>query len=326
MSKNVSAPIRQHGAALLSAMLTVTLVATFAAAALWQQYRSIEVEASERARVQVAWLLAGALDWSRLFLRIDGQNPKTNTMDHLGEPWATPFPESRLSTFLAADQNNTGGMTAEEQVDVFLSGQVTDAQSFLNIYNLVDAGKKSKVDYDAFVKLFQLLKLPVVELDDFVSRQIDARDTKPANGNAPLMPQRVRQLTWLGLSPATLKQLTPYITLVDSRTPVNINTASAEVIFASVPNLQLAEAKLLVFSRQSKPFGTLADASLAVTNLGQLNPNEHSVVTNYFQIMGRIRLEQTVVEVQSLVHRGNIGFITTKWRERSIVASPEPTT
>ena len=44
-------PSLQHGAALLSAMLTVTLVATFAAAALWQQYRSIEVEKAERGRV-----------------------------------------------------------------------------------------------------------------------------------------------------------------------------------------------------------------------------------------------------------------------------------
>ena len=32
------------------AMLTVTLVATFAAAAMWQQWRAIEVETAERAR------------------------------------------------------------------------------------------------------------------------------------------------------------------------------------------------------------------------------------------------------------------------------------
>ena len=45
--------MRNHrGAALLAAMLTVTLVATLAATALWQQWRSVEVEAAERARVQ----------------------------------------------------------------------------------------------------------------------------------------------------------------------------------------------------------------------------------------------------------------------------------
>ena len=40
----------QHGAALLAAMLTVTLVASIAAAALWQQWRSVEVEAADRGR------------------------------------------------------------------------------------------------------------------------------------------------------------------------------------------------------------------------------------------------------------------------------------
>ena len=42
---------RQAGVALLTAMLTVTLVATFAAAAMWQQWRGVEVEAAERAHV-----------------------------------------------------------------------------------------------------------------------------------------------------------------------------------------------------------------------------------------------------------------------------------
>ena len=42
---------RARGAALLAAMLTVTLVATFAAAAMWQQWRAVEVETAERGRV-----------------------------------------------------------------------------------------------------------------------------------------------------------------------------------------------------------------------------------------------------------------------------------
>jgi len=65
---------RARGAALLAAMLTVTLVATFAAAAMWQQWRAVEVETAERGRVQSAWILIGALDWSRLILREDGRS------------------------------------------------------------------------------------------------------------------------------------------------------------------------------------------------------------------------------------------------------------
>src|ERR1700712_5478107 len=95
---------RQHGAALLAAMLTVTLVATLAAGAMWQQWRGAEVEAAHRSRVQSSWILAGVLDWARLILREDFQ---AGNIDHLAEPWAVPLQEARLSTFLAADPNNT---------------------------------------------------------------------------------------------------------------------------------------------------------------------------------------------------------------------------
>ena len=86
-------------------MLTVTLVATFAASALWQQWRGVEVETAERARVQSAWILIGALDWSRLILIEDYNAGGAAGADHLAEPWSVPLEEARLSTFLAADRN-----------------------------------------------------------------------------------------------------------------------------------------------------------------------------------------------------------------------------
>ena len=311
---------KTFGAALLSAMLTVTLVATFAAAALWQQWRSVEVEIAERGRVQVAWLLVGALDWSRLILRIDG---RAATTDHLAEPWAVALEESRLSTFLAADKNNTGGLTAEEQVDAFLSGGMVDAQSKLNMFNLIDAGQISTVHLAAFKKLFEHLNLPVTELDSFVLQLKDAMSAN-APTTAPLMPQRVRQLTWLGLKPATLARLLPYITWLPEITTVNINTADAEVIYAIVPGLELADAKRTVSSRDSAHFTSIADAATKVPALaGKLTETQHSVATRFFEVSGRIRLEQTVVEERSLVQRDAQSNVKTLWRERAVVAAAD---
>ena len=266
-------------------------------------------------------MLVGALDWSRLILRIDG---RAGTTDHLAEPWAVALQESRLSTFLAADKNNTGGMTAEESVDAFLSGQMVDAQSHLNVYNLVDAGKVSPPDLAAFTKLFTLLDLPLTELDTLVTNYKSAADITAVNGAAPLMPQRVRQLTWLGLRTSTVAKLMPYITLLPERTTVNLNTAPAEVIYATVPTLQLADAKLAVTTRERAHFATITDATKAVPAMGQLKAEQHSVATRFFEVLGRIRLEQTVVEEQSLVQRDNFGNVRTLWRERAVVASPEP--
>jgi general secretion pathway protein K len=313
---------QQVGAALLSAMLTVTLVATFAAAALWQQWRSVEVEIAERARVQVAWLLVGALDWSRLILRIDG---RAGTTDHLAEPWAVALQESRLSTFLAADKNNTGGMTAEEQVDAFLSGSMVDAQSKLNVFNLIDNNEVSKPDLAAFKKLFTHFNLPENELEGFVANLRAALDTKAPTTTA-LMPQRVRQLTWLGLSAPSVTKLAPYITMLPERTLVNINTAPAEVLYASVPGLELADAKLAVTTRERAHFPSLAEAATSVPALkDKLKDIQHSVSTRFFEVSGRLRLEQTVVEELSLVQRDQSGNVKTLWRERAVVAAPEKT-
>lgn len=179
----------------MSAMLTVTLVATFAAAALWQQWRSVEVEIAERGRVQVAWLLIGSLDWSRLILRIDGNETKPNEppTDNLTEAWSVPLEESRLSTFLAADKNNTGGLTAEEQVDAFLSGSMVDAQSKLNVLNLIANGQVSLLDFAAFDKLFTHLNLQNTELQSFVAN-LQATINPQGPPTSALLPKRVSQL------------------------------------------------------------------------------------------------------------------------------------
>lgn len=87
----------QQGAALLLAMMTVVLVATLASAMLWQQWRTISVETAERQGQQAHWLLVGAHDWSRVVMREDALGSST---DHLGEPWAVPLREARLSPSL----------------------------------------------------------------------------------------------------------------------------------------------------------------------------------------------------------------------------------
>ncbi|MBQ1762023.1 MAG: general secretion pathway protein GspK, partial [Aquincola sp.] len=53
---------RQRGAALLLAMIVLTLVATLAAGMVYQQDRAIRVEAAERAHEQTAHVAQGALE------------------------------------------------------------------------------------------------------------------------------------------------------------------------------------------------------------------------------------------------------------------------
>ena len=78
---------RQRGAALLLALLIMTLVATLAAGMVWLQWRGIEVETAERARTQAEWLLNASLDWGNLILKSQIRNGQIE--DDLTQPWAT---------------------------------------------------------------------------------------------------------------------------------------------------------------------------------------------------------------------------------------------
>jgi general secretion pathway protein K len=311
--------IRQRGAALLLAMLTVTLVASFAAAAAWQQWRAVEVETAERARVQSGWILVGALDWARLILREDA---RSGGIDHLAEPWAVPLQEARLSSFLAADKNNTELSPDDQNAELFLSGQVADMQARLNVTNLIEGGKVSEPALRSWAKLFDLFNLDQRELLGMVENlrlATDGADT----ANTPLQPQRVDQLVWLGLPATSLEVLRPFITLLPSRTSVNLNTAPAEVLYASIPTLELAGARAMVQQRSTQHFRTLTEAGQAVpTVASQISDGQHSVASNYFEVRGRLRLNATVVQERSLVQRTGLD-VKTLWRERATLAKFE---
>ncbi|WP_431511707.1 type II secretion system minor pseudopilin GspK [Variovorax sp. DAIF25] len=316
---------RQAGAALLAAMLTVTLVATFAAAALWQQWRASEVESAERARVQAAWVLVGALDWSRLILREDG---RAGGSDNLAEPWAVPLEEARLTSFLAADKNVSSDQL-EGLPDAFLSGRIVDAQSKLNVLSLVNAGKPVPAALAAFTKLFGLLNLPGAELNAMtaslartLATTTDASAGAPADdgASAPLMPQEVSQLVWLGLSPSTAAALEPYVTVLPIRTPINVNTASAEVLAASLPRLTIADARQLVERRTRSYFKDIAAANAGLPDGILFNAEQHSVGTQFFEVYGRLRIDRTWVDERSLLQRDGV-TVKTIWRTRGTGAT-----
>lgn len=303
---------RQTGAALLAAMMTVSLVATFAAAALWQQWRSVEVEAADRTRIQSGWILTGALDWARLILRED-----RSAADHLGEPWAVPLQEARLSTFLAADQNNN--TESGDADNVFLSGDMTDMQSRLNVMNLAQPGAGREPWLEAFRRLFEALGLPQQQLARLAENLRFAGDISADNLNAaraPLTPRTVEQLVWLGLSPQVVALLEPHVALLpESNTRVNLNTASAEVIYAAIGKISLADAQRLVAERERQHFRTLADVKALLPEDAVASDTTVGVVTSFFLVRGRLRIDHIVIEEHSLVQR-KAGQVTTLSRER----------
>ena len=320
----------QSGAALLMAMITVALVATLAAGALWRQWRGVEVERAERARAQSDWLLTGALDWGRLILKGDWNEDlnKGQIVDDLTEPWAVPLAEARLSTFLAAGESS-------EAIDreAFVSGQISDLQARLNVMNLVAGnGEQQLAALARFGRLFEQLGLPSHELGALqraLARARQAAAGTPADGgDAPLLPARFDQLAWLGLAPRTLALLRPYVTVLplagSQATPVNLNTASAEVIYAAVPELDRAQAERLVALRTQNRLTTPGQAASEL-GVGQLSLDWASVNSSFFEIRGRLRLDDVALEEVAVVQRATDvrgRYVRTLWRARSALTVP----
>lgn len=315
-----------RGAALLAAMLTVSLVAMLAAGAAWQQWRTVEVESTERQHAQAQWLLLGALDWARIILREDARSGNADApTDHLAEPWAIPLQEARLSTFLAANSNSSVGSksgtnsngsfsnTISDDAltqEAYLSGQIIDLQARMNVSNLLQGNQIDLKSLQAFERLFEALSLPTAQLNTLAQGLVAAQQQKDG---APLMPQRVSQLTWLGLTPQTLNSLAPYITVLPTRTPVNLNTAPPVVLYASVAGLSLADAKRLSDQRAQNPWSGL-DAFQKAAGKPVSVDGTHSVNSRFFEVVGRLRMPATSLVERSVVQRDQVD-VKVLWRE-----------
>lgn len=325
MSRHAAAPhgvrcAAQRGTALLLALIILALVATLAAAMVSRQQRALAVEAAERARSQSAWVLAGALDWARLILREDARE---GTVDDLGEPWAVPLAEARLSTFLAADRDNNAPDPGEDAgPEAFLSGAVRDLQGRFNLQNVVgeETGEPDPRQIAALRRLCQALGLP----DDVALRLAGGlvaalREDDP---EAPLLPTRFAQLRWFGVDEAALARLEPHLTLLPQPTPVNINTASREVLAAVVPGLDLGGAERIVQRRARNPYKTPQELAAELGPALNDALDTLSTGSRYFEVVGRLRLDGRVFEERSIVERSGerAGEVTTLLRERRSLA------
>jgi general secretion pathway protein K len=287
---------------LLLAMVILALVTTITAGMVWHQRRAIEVEAAERARVQAGWILRGALDWSRLILREDLRSAQRRAAFYTWQrdPWATPLDEARLSSFLAADKDNN----ADGGPEAFISGLIVDAQSRLNLRSVLDpSGKPLPLQVAGLQRLADMVGAPgdaAARLADALSRAtVAATDV----GSAPIRPETLSDLSWLGIEAATLERLAPYVDLLPVPTAVNVNTAPREVLVAAIDGVDAASAERLVQSRQRAPFETLDAVRSALGGLVKLDEVRLAVASSWFQVSGRLRLEERVVEERSLMQR-----------------------
>ncbi|MEB0134199.1 type II secretion system minor pseudopilin GspK [Actimicrobium sp. CCC2.4] len=332
--KNTCRLQRQRGVAVITALLLTTLAVTIVASLFWQQQVQVRSIENQRTQLQKQWILRGALDWSRLILRSD-----TNQVDYLGDPWAIPLEEVRLDEFVENGKQDADASSA------MLSGYIVDAQSRLNVNALVrNGGALSPPDVTAFAKLLNSLRIPSANAltNATVSYLLTARQPQttvvPTSGSTTTTPgsttstnntsqsqavAHMMPLTQLddllaipGFTEETLLKLKDYVIVLPfSDSKINVNTATAEVLSAVIPGLGLSDAATLVASRERAYFKDAADFTnrLPATNAARATSAVSlDVKTEYFLVNGKVKLNNAVLEIQSLVQRRG-SVVTVLW-------------
>jgi len=294
----------QRGAAVLMALFVATLATLIVSGLFWNQFVLLRTIENQQLVTQSRLLLRGALDWARAILRDD----QRNATDNLDEPWAKGLAETRLDQL---------GETSALAARATMSGAIEDAQSRLNLRNLVRADYEiDDFERDSLRKLCRLLDLPEA-IADLVALHMraalappvadDASPSaeKPAPRPIPLvLPEDL--LGVAGIDPAHALKLSSYIVVLDQPTPVNLNTAREEVIAARFPKMTLTDAKSFVAQRDRTYFVNTGDTLIARYRVnGEPSDTQIAVASRYFFVRGQVKLERASTQMEALVRRGD---------------------
>lgn len=225
---------RQRGVALITAVLIVALATVLAVNVGFNGYLDQRRTANVFALDQSFEVALGGEAWAADALRRDKQQGSGNQTDDFTEAWATPIPPIPL-----------------EDLDGEFEGRLEDLQGRFNINNLLKYDGGVGVADQAAVERLQRL-LEILELEPKWAKII--ADWIDTDGN-PEFPDGAEDTVYTGLTPPyrtanmpvtrtsellalpdfgieRFRKLEPFITALPAGTPINLCTASPELLDA----------------------------------------------------------------------------------------------
>lgn len=107
-----------------------------------------------------------------------------------------------------------------------------------------------------------------------------------------------------GFSPEMILRLKNFVTVLPVRTTVNVNTTTAEVLSARLENVSMTDAALMIAARDRSFFRDFTQFQLNFPDkLNEAAKKDISFSTHYFVINGKVRLNRSNLEVNSLIER-----------------------
>jgi len=298
---------QQRGAAVLVAMLVVAIAALAASSFMfrsqveWRRFENLS------RMDQAQSVLRAAQQWGATVLLDDARN---SSVDHRGEAWATRLPPVEAENYR-------------------IWGLMEDQEGRFNLNNLVANGEIDQQQLAIFVRLLSALRLPE-SLAGAVADWLDADDL-PFNSNsvdspyyATLQtPYRATNQPLININELlrvkdmnrnTLAMLRPFVTVLPTRTPINVNTASPEVLVALVPGLSSEEAYSMVAKRERTYYRNITDFQQALPSGMTAPASGISVSSQYFLVQARASNERLSIGNQALYRRVGAALPNLIWR------------
>ncbi|HHH44663.1 MAG TPA: general secretion pathway protein GspK [Gammaproteobacteria bacterium] len=313
---------QQRGVALVTALLVVAVATVAAVAMATRQQMDIRRTGSLLHSEQAYAFSLGAESWARVVLARDKRDSKIDT---LYEDWSTQPPVSVVE----------GGS---------ITGRILDLQGRFNLNNLVDGN--GVADQDAIARYKRLLRRLELEesladaLADWIDSNIDVRFPDGAEdetylGVAPPYRAANRLLADVselrlvkGYEPDMIDKLRPFVAALPEVTPLNVNTASAEVLSTVAENMSLADGKSLVETRGEDGFETVAKFTQQneLSGKQQLTTAQLSVESDWFLMVSEANIGLSRARLASLIQRTDKGtLVIRRQREfREPVVAPVP--
>ena len=287
---------RQHGVALLTALLITALLATLAITLQWNNALDVRRTVVMLNRDQAIQVALGAESWIQDILRQDLADSST---DHLGEIWASELPGLPID----------GG-------EIF--GTIEDLQGRFNINNLIDAdGNTDPLALEQFQRLLLALQLDPrfagitadwLDSNDEAAFPDGAEDaiytgfTPPYRTANQLLSNASELGAIEGMDKASLEILLPHIVALPRRTGINVNTASGPVLQSLGENLSAADVEGLLLEREEIGFADLARSFSTLVEPTVLNQLEES--SSFFQLKLIVRIDTVRITYYSILERG----------------------
>jgi general secretion pathway protein K len=291
---------RQQGAAIVMVLLIVAIATSLASyLAMQQNFWQRQVE-SQFERAQARQLGLAGIDWARAVLAEDARGGQ---VDHEKEIWTARLPAIPV-----------------ESGEVM--GTIDDRQGLFNLNNV-------PANVAQFQRLLAILGLSAdlaPALADWLDTDVDVQAGGAEDDYYLALEQPYRaanralieigELSKVrGFDRRAIEALRTYVSVLPvSRTPINVNFASAEVMSAVIGGLSLSDARLMVQQRQGKPYKDVVDFRQRLPH-GQMQivESDIAVKSDFFWVTGRASVGQAQVITQALLQRAS-NWPTVIWQ------------